>query len=348
MLHGYVAWIRTKHYNFGMDEKIDNQDHEIDLRTAPEIETDRKVESLEVELAQLQPGVQVIIERLRPAWCKGQLEKITVGDEGLDLDYLIRMWGGHLLSIKIVGSRGRIKGSHTVELYSWPPRRNGKILRAPNFEGDDEAGIANPPPLAAQPFPSEMFGRFFDMLNKQRQSEVDTLRQMLLAQMQMQSSAPTLSPSPQKDPLAELVKASKYYNQLKGLFGESQPASSEDALPAQIMDMAKMFFEERKQPRAALTDPPSGRQLAPQFSPPSKPKNATVTPIPRRDTDLSTQISGMSPDAAADTLITALGKMDQDKQDKTIESFLDKFRNEMPEFFEDDAADDDVGNSGGN
>lgn len=333
-----------------MDEKIDNKDREIDIRSAPQIETDRKVEALELELAQLQPGVQVIIERLRPGWCKGQLEKVTVGDEGLDLDYLIRTWGGHLLSIKIVGSRGQIRGSHTVELYSWPPRRNGKLLRAPNFEQDEEAGIATPSPPAAQPFPAEMFGRFFDMMNAQRQSEVDTLRQMLLAQMQMQSAAPA-SPSPQKDPLAELVRASKYYQQLKGLFGESspQPASSEDALPSQIMDMAKMFFEERKQPRAALTDPSPGRQLAPPSKQPSPPpKNATVTPIPIRDTDLSSQISGMSPDAAADTLITALGKMDPDKQDRTIESFLDKFRTEMPEFFEDAADDDDVGNAGGN
>lgn len=59
-------------------------------------------------------------------------------------------------------------------------------------------------------------------------------------------------------------------------------------------------------------------------------------------------LSVLSANEAAETLIMALGKMDPNKQDDTIEAFMDKFRETMPEFFEDDdAAEGEGSNSGG-
>lgn len=340
-----------------MTEKIENQNSSIDLRTEPERIADLKIENLEMELANLQPGVQVILERLRPSWCKGQLEKITVSDEGLDLDYLIRTWGGHLISVKIVGPGNRIKGSHTVELYSFPPRVRERLLRAPNQPGnDDEAGISA---FSAPVAPSQdlsMFKQFMELMNSQRQSEVDTLKTILMAQLSQQSSVaaqpvPTVT---QKDPISELVKAAKYYRELEGLFGKSNPeVNPEEQFPQQIMDMAKMFFEGRNsEPRPQLvapsgivnqTAPPASVRSAPA---PSLSGDTKITPIrepPANDKfDLPEKISSMTPDEAAETMILALGRMAPDKQDAAIESFMEKFKSTMPEFFDDTVDDDEA------
>lgn len=336
-----------------MTEKIDTdrQEDSEKLRSEPEREADRKIEALELELANLQPGVQVILERLRPSWCKGQLEKITVTEEGLDLDYMIRNWGGQLISVKIIGKGGRIAGSHSVELYSFEPRRYGKLLKEPNRPGeDDEAGYKPPmPPAVSGPSNEmEMMKNFFEMMNSQRQSEIDTLRTIVAAQLQTQNQAPAPAPSgaPQ-NPLAELVKAANYYKQLEGLFGPKESAlSGEEQFPAQIMDMAKMFLDQGQQPRAQLVDPKitQARPIAPPSKmspvpPVSAPAPAPVTAIREQSNqkpDIIGALSGMDANSAAETLIMALNKMDPDKQDDTIEAFMDKFKETMPEFFEED------------
>ena len=235
------------------DNRIEREEN--DPRNEPEREADRKIEALETELASLQAGVQVIIERLRPSWCKGQLEKLTIGDEGLDLDYLIRTWGGNLLSVKICGKGGRIHGSHTVELYTFDPRRHGKILRAPNRNEDDE-DIAPAPLMAPPPSPEiALFPKMLEMMEAQRQSEMETLRAILLAQNQSAPARPI--------------------------------------------------------------------------------ENPNVTPLRGAD-DIVSQISAMDPNLAADTLITALGKMPGNRQEETIAAFMERFQDTMPDYFEED------------
>jgi hypothetical protein len=347
-----------------MTEKNDTefQTEPDDGRTEPERAADRKIEALELELANLQPGVQVILERLRPSWCKGHLEKITVSDEGLDLDYIIRNWGGHLISVKIVQQGGRIRGSHSLELYTFEPRRFGKLLKEPHRPGeDDEAGYQPPAPTPAPSNDMNVMREVFGLMNAARQSEVDTLRAIVTAQLQSQAQAPAPAPSTSApNPLAELVKAANYYKQLDGLFGskDTPQLTGEEQFPAQIMEMAKMFFDKGgEQPRARLVDPQAQQRPVsppPQISPrTSAPAPAPVIPIKEpsggQKPDIAGMLSGLSANEAAETLIMALGKMDPNKQDDTIEAFMDKFRETMPEFFEDDddAAEGEGSNSGG-
>lgn len=314
------------------DNRIEREEN--DPRNEPEREADRKIEALETELASLQAGVQVIIERLRPSWCKGQLEKLTIGDEGLDLDYLIRTWGGNLLSVKICGKGGRIHGSHTVELYTFDPRRHGKILRAPNRNEDDE-DIAPAPLMAPQP-EIALFPKMLEMMEAQRQSEMETLRAILLAQNQ---SAP--APAPAFGGVGELLKMAGAFNQLKDMFRTEQPlATAEEAFPAQIMDMAKMFLESKREPRPRLVPPTTGPNEGPGAPPlrrmPARPiENPNVTPLRGAD-DIVSQISAMDPNLAADTLITALGQMPGNRQEETIAAFMERFQDTMPDYFEED------------
>lgn len=345
-----------RNYNSVMTEKNDTEFTEPDGRTEPEREADRKIEALELELANLQPGVQVILERLRPSWCKGHLEKITVSDEGLDLDYIIRNWGGHLISVKIVQQGGRIRGSHSLELYTFEPRRFGKLLKEPNRPGeDDEAGYQLSTPATAPSNDMNMIRDVLGLMNAARQSEVDTLRAIVTAQLQSQAQAPAPAPSTSApNPLAELVKAANYYKQLDGLFGskDTPQLTGEEQFPAQIMEMAKMFFDKggEQQGRARLVDPQQRTVSPPPQISPRTSAPAPVIPIKEpsgQKPDISEMISGLSANEAAETLISALGKMDPNKQDDTIEAFMDKFRETMPEFFEDDAAEGEGSNSGG-
>jgi hypothetical protein len=333
-----------------MAEKDDTspEREEIDLRTEPERVADDKVEALERELAALQPGVQVVIERLKPTWCKGQLEKLTVDEDGLDLDYLIQNWGGQLLSIKIIGAGGRIRGSHSVELYSFDPRRYGKLLRAPNKPDEEETPAPAPNPVVIQSQPAQdpnLLGKLFDMLNAQRSSEVETLRLLL----QQQQSAP--APAPAFNGVNELIKMAGAFNKLKDLFQIEQPQSlgnPEDMFPMQIMDMLGKFWDNGKQqpqPRGQLAPPQQQKKQPSQppggLPPPSAGK---VTPIRQGGEDLITQFSSLPPENAADVLMTALGRMPPEKQQAAFDVMKERFYKFMPEIFdlmdENEAADD--------
>lgn len=330
-------------YNFRMaktDKTPEISRDEIDFRTEPERMADDKIEMLEAELAALQPGVQVIIERLKPSWCKGQLEKLTVDEDGLDIDYLIQNWGGQLLSIKIIGQGNRIRGSHSVELYSFEPRRYGKLLRPPNAPNDDEPSTVAGNPVVVQSPPaqdnSEFMIRMMDMLNAQRQSEVETLRLML----QQQQSAP--APSPAYGGVTDFLKMATAFNKVKEIFqSDQQPMSSnpDEMFPMQIMDLVGKFIQTPDAQRAPLVPPQ--QKPAPAPSPPipatlprSNPTPAPFTSIRQDGGDLVTQISQMEPELAADVLLTALGKMPPEKQEAAFEIMRSRFEKIFPELFD--------------
>ena len=316
----------------GFDEKV--------AQTVTEQVAEDKIFALERELALLQPGTAVILERLKPSWCKGQLEKVTIGDDGLDLDYLIRTWGGHLLSLKIVGSGNRIKGSHTVELYTFEPRRWGKKLIAPNRMDDDESPpIQNP--VMMQPPPSQelaLIPQFLEMLNTSRQNEMDTLRTLLLNQQQQQP-APAATPM---GGIGDIVKMATAMNQLKEMFrAEKSTDDQPEQFPAQVMDMVKVFLDSKNsQPQTRLVAPV---QQVPQQAPPpsrarvpvavpSPPLQGNSTSKPMNEQDIISNITAMAPAHAAETLITALGKMPPDKQSECLAEFMGRFNESVPEY----------------
>lgn len=321
------------------NDEIITPESDLDFRTEPEKAADDKIEALESELAALQPGVQVVLERLRPSWCKGQLEKITIDEQGLDLDYLIRTWGGHLLSIKIIGPGSRIKGSHSVELYTFEPRRYGKPLRAPNNLDDEETPAPAPNPVVTvQPPPShdnDLFLKMFDMLNAQRASEIETLR-LLIAQRQD-------APAPAFGGVGELIKMAGAFNKLKEMFQIEQPqaiGNPEDAFPIQIMEMLGKFIDNKGDQTRGQLIPPKAIQGA---APPPPTSSAPASPL-RHGGDLISQITSMEPDKAADVLMTALGRMPAAKQEAAFAVMKSKFQQFMPEVFEyfedqDEAAD---------
>lgn len=318
------------------EEKIQrNDDHE--TRNEGDLAADRKIEQINAELSALGPGTRIQISRVRPSWCKGYLEKIAVGEDGIDIDYLIKNWGGQSLNVKVIGPGSRVRGSYTIELYSWPPRRRGKLLK--EFDEEDEENEAPKivPTIHHSP-EITVFQKMLETFNSQRQSEVDTLRALLMAQMEQARlqnvPAPVQAPV-QQNPMAELVKAAKYYQQLQGFLGSPEHKNeSSDDFPRQIMDMAKMFMSapQPQQPRAKLVDSPP-RSISPVKSIPAV---APVENNVKSTATLVSQLANLDAEEAAQTLADAFSMMDPGRQDQAWEAFMRRFNETMPGFFDEE------------
>jgi hypothetical protein len=306
-----------------------------------------KASKLEQDLALLQPGVQVLIERLQPGWCRGPLEKYTVGEEGLDLTYLRDTWGGDVLSIKIIGARGRFQGSHTIELKSFPPRSFGRKLRQPNrYEPDDGDDTNQPSTPAINPNQTsnqqaDMMFRMVELLNQQRQSEVDTLRLLLEAQIKSASERQSVNTGGGGGGgISEILKMARGYHQLRDLFQSEAPPSQDpdEAFPMMMLETFGKFFNQPTGPKAPIT---GTRQL------PATPKiiavpNATPQSVPpatqKQVPDLSQTLSKLPPREAVRTILNALGSMPEDQREAALEEFWQEFSQMMPdaEGYEDD------------
>lgn len=353
---------------------------DVDIRTAQEIAEDERVNKLMETLSSLQAGNRVIIERLRPSWCKGQLETLTVGPEGLDLEYLIRTWGGDVLSLKVLDSHGKMTGSITVELYSWPTRRLGKIIKDPKFQDDEDTpstpAIASTTQTPADPVSPlgtgpDHFMRMLELLNAQRQSEVETLRALLVHQMQNQTPPPAPASTNGASSIRDMAAMFKAFGELREVVqGDlTPPGEAGEQLPGQVMNLLQMFLAQKaNEPKPQLTGPTM------RSAPPSRPSRPSPIlpgsspapfpevqlPAPAQSTEqsnvtnlraaepLDEQLANLPPDAAAHTLIAALARMPISKREATLGTFMQEFNDTMasPEDrfdceYEDDAAEND-------
>lgn len=324
-----------------MDENDEKQPAPSPLAQAIE----EKTSKLEQDLALLQPGVQVLIERLQPGWCRGPLEKYTVGEEGLDLTYLRDTWGGDVLSIKIIGARGRFQGSHTIELKSFPPRSFGRKLKQPNrYEPDDgddaqqhSTPVVNPNPAGYQT--ADMMFKMVELLNAQRQSEVDTLRILLEAQIRSVNERQSVNTSTGGGGVSEILKMARGYHQLRDLFqSEVNPAAQDpdDAFPMMVMDTFSKMFARPEAPKTPITGP---RQVlaTPKITavPAEKPSP------PQQNPDIAALMSHLPPRQVAQTILTALGAMPEDRREEAIEEFWHEFSQMMPDAAGEQYEDDD-------
>jgi hypothetical protein len=304
---------------------------------------EEKTSKLEQDLALLQPGVQVLIERLQPGWCRGPLEKYTVGEEGLDLTYLRDTWGGDVLSIKIIGARGRFQGSHTIELKSFPPRSFGRKLRQPNrYEPDDGDDMNQPSTPAINPNQvsnqqADMMFRMVELLNNQRQSEVDTLRLLLEAQIKSSSERQSVnagSGGGGGGGVSEILKMARGYHQLRDLFQSEVPSPQDpdEAFPMMMLETFGKFFNQPNSPTGPKAPITGARQLpaTPKITAVPNTKPQSVPPATQVQ-DLSQTLSKLPPREAARTILNALGSMPEDQREAALEEFWGEFSQMMPD-----------------
>jgi hypothetical protein len=316
---------------------------------------DEQIVRLDNFFSSLQPGVSVLIERLKPSWCSGLLEEIQITEDGIDLDYLIETWGGQLLSVKMRGRGGRlVGGSYKVPLYSYPPLRFGQKIRpydkGERFLNGDEATpapapaapvVVNQPPglekiLSALPAVMPLVMNIMERSEARNQQNMN----MMMAMMKANNGGG----------LADITKIGAVMTQLNELFrnqsGGGDAGPSEMDFMGQAMDVIKMFMSNKPAavgpqmpmqppPQARLTGgnapPPTGStpQKAPAPVPAPAPNvDATVTPL-NPVGDIADELAGMEPDEITGTLLASISKMSPEKRDAAIANFMGGFQDFM-------------------
>lgn len=335
----------------GQDEQmnVNAADNENSISPADQ-EREQQIDRLDSFFSGLQPGVSLLIERLRPSWCSGLLEEISVPEDGIDLDYLIETWGGHLLSVKMRGKGGRlVGGSYKVPLFTYPPLRYGKQIRqydkGERFEDErPQASMPAMPPInvnpsqsmekivAAIPMIIPIVTKLMDGAESRRQNDMAMMIQLMKGN---QGSA-----------LGDITKIGAMMTQLNEMFkqnaGGGDAGGGEVDFISNAMDIVKMVLDNKPAP---APQPPQLRQPAnisapSPVRPSSPPPRQTIAPEPaaasvtqlnpqKEPLNIADAISQMNPDEAATTVLDALSKMSPDKQQAAVVSLLGEYESLM-------------------
>jgi hypothetical protein len=326
-------------------------------------EYDQQIERLDSFFSTLQPGVTILIERLKPSWCSGLLEEITIGDDAINLDYFIDTWGGQLLSAKVRGKRGRLAGCYKIPLYSYPPLRFGEMIeqssKGDRFrDRDREDYQQNPAPVVVHPpaavgtdkIIASLTGLAPFVLEWMKNQEARRQNDMMMMMQMMKAGGGGGGGG-----IADFSKMAQVMAQLNEVFrqnqGQGDGGGDMDFLP-QALDVLKMVLAPgdksatKAQPKSRLTagsvaGAPPPRRIAPA-SPTQPAPVAKVMPL-NPPKDIAGAISTMEPKEAAGTLIEAIGRMSPDKRDQAIGHFLTEFQNDMGEEMDDEEDFEDEG-----
>jgi hypothetical protein len=111
---------------------------------------DEKLSKAAMLLSNLQQGWKVSVHRIAPSWARSHLETFDImdGSEPIDIDYLIKRWGGQCLSIAIHDEHGHWVTKATIPAYSFPPRVYGEPICETQVMG---FGSPSPPPIQVAP-----------------------------------------------------------------------------------------------------------------------------------------------------------------------------------------------------
>lgn len=310
-------------------------------------ETDDQFDALAEGLAQLSPNWKVSIQRVQPAWCKGHLETIDIydpSDHGIDMDYLIRKWGGRKLWIRILNEKGQYKSSGTINLFSFPPRVNGTELKEHEVYGMNENNNPNRPnfqPMTMQHQPAPQpglgfdIGKIIDLVSKKGSAGADigSIMQIMEFARGQQQQAPQLQ---LEGMMAQMTTLMGLMGQMRTMFGDGGGGGgggSDDSLSPVIGEVAKALLS-RQQPSAQAA-PPRGNLTPPrqQFQAPPPPRpQAAPAPVPNPEPNtlddgdnieqLATSLANLDPDDAAEAVMLAMDNMPEEKRGLAMQAFF--------------------------
>lgn len=328
-------------------DKTDNKEipnQENDDRSESERQRDAEIDRLDTFFAGLQPGVSLLIERLKPSWCAGLLEEITIAkDEEIGLDYFIETWGGELLSVKIRGQGGRLSGSYKIPLATYPPLLLGEPLLRPNkrdlFKSEKENSNTQP---STQPLVIANQSQSIDkiigaipaiipLVTAWMKSAEDRRQQDMAMMMQMMRGN-------QSSGISDITKIGAAMGQLNEIFKSNTVSSESDGMDfiPQALDVLKMVLgNQNSQPT-----PQPHRLSAPQ-------NNVTnVTQLKtqqnrRNSENIAEKISELDPRSAATVVMDAMSMMPPDKQQEAFAHFYGQYSSLMNDEEEHDVEGDD-------
>jgi hypothetical protein len=317
-----------------------------DPKQSKEDQTQQRLEEL---LSEVESGWKISVVREQPSWCRGHLETFEILDPSekggtIDVDYLIRMWGGHRLHLRIHNQRGRWLGGGSISLFSYPPKVRGQVLKESDYFGglagtdrqpapQQPAGFYPGQPQAAQP--AMDIGKLLELLGKNQKTDMGTLLRVLeFVRPQAQA---TQAAMPQ-NPLEQMMQMMSLFKEMKGFLGEfagtEQSGESADPMTGMFGELIKGMFAGRQQPaRTALVPPAKGRPpltINQHQAPPVPSSPEPAPPLPQTtggDTlqGMANALAGMSAQDAADVVMLALGNMPEAKRQQAMAGFVENW-----------------------
>lgn len=196
---------------------------------------------------QLQPGLTVRLERLRPTWAAGWVEDVPIDDADLGglLDYLSHEHGGQMYRATVLASDGSQLYTARVPIAG-PPRRRGRVLPREAWEGLPEPGQVVHAPSAPQAQSSQLGDLVQLMQAMQGQGDarqdatLGAVREMVQAQQRQTADLMTAlfrnnAPPNLRAQLNELVSATQAIEEIREVLGgparDAPPPASDDDRP---------------------------------------------------------------------------------------------------------------------
>lgn len=308
-------------------------------------ETDDQFDVLAEGLAALSPNWKVSIQRVAPSWCKGHLETIDVydpSDHGIDMDYLIRKWGGRKLWIRILNEKGQYKSSGTINLFSFPPRVNGTEIREHEVYGMSPEQNPNRPtyqPMPYQPQQQQQQGlglditKLIDIISKKGGAGADMGTILQIMEYARSSQQPQNQMQMMMEQMAGMMGVMSQMRQLFGDGGGGGGGGSDDSFSPIVGELAKALINRQPQQPQQM---PSRGALAPprrqfQASPPPKSKPVSK-PQPNTSQidddeidiveDLADKLAALDVDDAAEAAMMAIDSMPEEKRNAVMRAFL--------------------------
>lgn len=309
-------------------------------------EHDDQFDVLAEGLAALSPNWKVSIQRVAPSWCKGHLETIDVydpADHGIDMDYLIRKWGGRKLWIRILNEKGQYKSSGTINLFSFPPRVNGTEIREHEVYGMSPEQNPNRPtyqPMQYQPQQQQQQGlglditKLIDIISKKGGAGADASTILQIMEYARSNQQPQMQLNTMMEQMMGMMGV---MSQMRQLFGDGGGGGggggSDDSFSPIVGELAKALINRQPQqpqqmpPRGALAPPRRQFQASPppQSKPVSKPQTDTL-PNDEQDVDivedLADKLAALDVDDAAEAAMMAIDSMPEEKRNAVMRAFL--------------------------
>lgn len=271
---------------------------------------EERLSKLEKLLRDVHPSWQIAIYRVQPGWCKGYLETIEISEDGepIDLDYLVRIWGGEKLRVRVKDQKNNYVGGCDIPLHSYEPKKWGKLLKAPFDE--------SAPRESANALGS--IESILSIVDRLKKNDLDPIVKLLLQQQQS-----AIQPAP--NGMQQLLESINVIRSLKGLFGDSgesaRPADSSDMF-GQINSLLQTYAQIKgsADPKKATIVPPVGKlsPINPLAALPGNVKSAVSG-----GDNLVDKLSSLDVKGFADNFVMAVGQMPQEKQQSVLTTIFE-------------------------
>lgn len=328
----------------------------IDAKFAESMDLDGIFEELGAEC-------KISIERKEPEWCNGHIRSVYFDPkEPISLDWIKTKFGGEKLMVRLYGPKsaqnksgylhartidimGPPRDGHGIELTQGPDGKAVKVteLSAAIKRHELKMGMEQKEVQQIQgvvPAPHSPDSNLFQVLIESQSSQHNSMLQMMGQRVQSledmlyrQNPAQVLPPQNPVEQIKQTMEVFTMMDKMKGKMSGDDGGELNSLLPM-VGHIVKGMFSKN-----AATPQSSGNLMPPAKSPiltadgtSKRKRQKPVAPVETNNHDtisgMADKLSALTPDDAAEVVISAMGNMPDDRRAAAMESFFSTM-NEM-------------------